>query len=111
MLPLGERPAQSGCQATFIIPYFFTRSARYTGLLLFCSVTAVVWTLGLLALFGFDIDPMSILVPFLVLAIGVSHGVQVAGAAGAAIRDGATAPGAARAAFRRLAVPGNRGPG
>ena len=43
--------------------YFFTRSARYTGLLLFCSVTAVVWTLGLLALFGFDIVPMSILVP------------------------------------------------
>ena len=86
--------------------YFFTRSARYTGLLLFCSVMAVVWTLGLLALFGFDIDPMSILVPFLVLAIGVSHGVQVAGAAGAAIRDGATAPGAARAAFRRIAIPG-----
>ena len=86
--------------------YLFTRSAQYTGLLLLCSIMAVVWTLGLLSLFGFAIDPMSILVPFLVLAIGVSHGVQVAGAAGAAIRGRATAPEAARAAFCRLVVPG-----
>ncbi len=93
--------------ALSLIPvYFFTRSVRYTGLLMLCSVVAVVWTLGLLSLFGFDIDPMSILVPFLVLAIGISHGVQITGAAGTAVRNGATAPEAARAAFRRLVVPG-----
>ena len=91
--------------------YLFTRSARHTGLLLLCSIMAVVWTLGFLSLFGFAIDPMSILVPFLVLAIGVSHGVQVAGAAGAAIRDGATAPEAALTAFRPARCPGNGGPG
>lgn len=90
-----------------LIPvYFFTRSVRYTGLLMLCSIVAVVWTLGLLSLFGFGIDPMSILVPFLVLAIGISHGVQVTGATGTEVRNGATAPEAARAAFRRLAVPG-----
>ena len=56
--------------------YLFTRSAQYTGLLLLCSIMAVVWTLGLLSLFGFAIDPMSILVPFLVLAIGVHTGCR-----------------------------------
>ena len=87
--------------------YFFTRSISYTGLLMLCSTTAVIWTLGLLALFGFHIDPMSILVPFLVLAIGISHGVQVTGAAGDALRNGAIPLGAARAAFRRLILPGS----
>ena len=67
----------------------------------------MIWTLGALALFGFGIDPMSILVPFLVFAIGVSHGVQVAGAAANAIRGGADAAEAARVAFRRMIVPGS----
>ncbi len=93
--------------ALSLVPvYFFTRSAWYTGLLMLCSTVAVVWTLGFLSLFGFGIDPMSILVPFLVLAIGISHGVQVTGAAGTAVRSGAGSTGAARVAFRRLAIPG-----
>jgi len=87
--------------------YFFTRSAGYTSLLMLCSMMAVVWTLGLLSLLGLDMDPMSILVPFLVLAIGISHGVQVAGAAGHAIRNGTSETTACRLAFRRLAVPGS----
>ena len=87
--------------------YLFTRSVPYTGLLMLCSTVAVVWTLGLLALFGFHIDPMSILVPFLVFAIGISHGVQVAGAARDSQRKGATSLDAARAAFRRLILPGS----
>ncbi len=86
--------------------YFFTRSIVYTGLLMLCSIVAVIWTLGLLSLFGFSIDPISILVPFLVLAIGISHGVQMSAAAGAAIRSGADAHEAARTAFRRLILPG-----
>ena len=86
--------------------YLFIRSARYTALLMLCSVVAVTWTLGLLSLLGSGIDPMSILVPFLVLAIGISHGVQVTGAAGTAVRNGASATDAARTAFRKLIVPG-----
>ena len=53
------------------------RSVRFTILPLGCSLVAVVWQLGLLTVFGFGLDPMSILVPFLVFAIGVSHGVQM----------------------------------
>ena len=60
----------------------------------------------MLAPVGSGIDPMSILVPFLVFAIGVSHGVQLVNAGGVEVREGAAAMDAARTAFRRLIVPG-----
>ncbi len=44
---------------------------------LFCSTIAVIWQLGLLNALGFGLDPYSMLVPFLVFAIGISHAVQV----------------------------------
>ncbi len=91
---------------TAVLVYVFTHSVRYTALLLTCSVIAVVWTLGLLTLLGYGVDPMSVLVPFLVFAIGVSHGVQVVNAAGIATVEGKSADAAARSAFRRLIVPG-----
>src|SRR5436190_588598 len=61
--------------ATAII-FWYTRCVRSTALVIACSIVAVIWQLGLVALFGFELDPFSILVPFLVFAIGVSHGAQ-----------------------------------
>jgi predicted RND superfamily exporter protein len=37
---------------------------------------AVIWQMGTLSLLGYSLDPMNILTPFLIFAIGVSHGVQ-----------------------------------
>ncbi|MGP1398000.1 MAG: efflux RND transporter permease subunit [Inquilinaceae bacterium] len=91
---------------TAVLVYFYCRSLRLTLMPLICSLTAVVWQLGLLTFLGFGIDPLSILVPFLVFAIGVSHGVQMINAVGAAMFDGMDASSAARASFRRLFVPG-----
>ena len=91
---------------TAILVYLFTHSVRLTILPLTCSLIAVVWTLGLLTLLGFGLDPMSILVPFLIFAIGVSHGVQMINAFGVEVHDGADSLPAARSAFRRLLVPG-----
>ena len=54
----------------------YTRCVRSTALVVACSLVAVVWQLGLVAALGFELDPYSILVPFLVFAIGVSHGAQ-----------------------------------
>ena len=91
---------------TFFLVYWFTRSVRLTLLPLFCSLIAVVWNLGLLTLFGYGLDPMSLLVPFLVFAIGVSHGVQMMNAASAETgSDGDMLP-VCRRAFRNLAAPG-----
>lgn len=72
-----------------------------------CSVVAVVWEMGLLHLVGWGLDPFAILVPFLILAISVSHGVQyVNGWAGEITDRGHTPYQASLDTFRRLAIPG-----
>jgi len=62
---------------TALLLLIYSQSFWLTVLPLVCSVTAVIWQLGLLSVMGFGIDPMNILTPFLVFAIGVSHGVQM----------------------------------
>src|SRR5690606_38203616 len=61
---------------TAILLYLYSRSVWLTILPLVCSLMAVIWQLGTLSLLGYSLDPMNILTPFLIFAIGVSHGVQ-----------------------------------
>ncbi len=61
---------------TATLLYVYSRSIWLTVLPLCCSLVAVIWQMGTLSLLGFSLDPMNILTPFLVFAIGVSHGVQ-----------------------------------
>lgn len=89
-----------------LLVYLYTQSVKLTAISLTCSLVAVVWQLGLLPLLGFGMDPMSILVPFLIFSIGVSHGVQMISAFGAEVYGGADAGKASRKAFQRLLVPG-----
>ncbi|QSX28606.1 RND family transporter [Shewanella cyperi] len=91
---------------TAVMVYLFSRSIMLTLLPLVCSLIAVVWQLGLLTVIGFGLDPMSILVPFLVFAIGVSHGVQMINAVRRRVIDGQNSKAAAASAFRSLLVPG-----
>jgi predicted RND superfamily exporter protein len=91
---------------TAIFVYVYSQSFRLTLIVVGCSLMAVIWQLGLLTLLGFGIDPMSILVPFLIFAIGVSHGVQMVSAFGAEVYEGVDSEIAARATFRRLLIPG-----
>ncbi len=91
---------------TAFMVYFFCKSLMLTFLPLLCSIIAVVWQLGLLTVLGFGLDPMSILVPFLVFAIGVSHGVQMINAVGKDVVAGMTVLEAAKDAFRTLLIPG-----
>ena len=71
-----------------------------------CSLVAVVWQLGGLTALGYGIDPFSILVPFLVFAIGVSHGVQKICTFRNEMFQGRDGPAAAKAAFMQLIAPG-----
>ncbi|MBB1440060.1 MMPL family transporter, partial [Shewanella sp. SG41-4] len=91
---------------TAVMVYLFSKSIMLTVLPLMCSLIAVFWQLGLLTVVGFGLDPMSILVPFLVFAIGVSHGVQMINAVRRRVLDGQTTKAAAASAFRSLLVPG-----
>jgi predicted RND superfamily exporter protein len=91
---------------TAIFVYVYSQSLKLTLIVVGCALMAVIWQLGLLTLLGFGIDPMSILVPFLIFAIGVSHGVQMVSAFGGEIHGGADCQTAARSTFRRLLIPG-----
>jgi predicted RND superfamily exporter protein len=91
---------------TTIMVYFFSRNIILTILPIVCSVIAVIWQLGLLTSLGFGLDPMSILVPFLVFAIGVSHGVQMINAVEKRVLSGINGYDAARVAFKSLLIPG-----
>ncbi|HSJ49499.1 MAG TPA: MMPL family transporter [Gammaproteobacteria bacterium] len=86
--------------------YGYSGSGRLTILALVCALVPVVWLLGLLPLLGYGIDPMSILVPFLIFSIGVSHAVQMTNAWKLEVLAGGSSLEAARTAFRRLFVPG-----
>ncbi|MFC3942675.1 RND transporter [Pseudomonas gingeri NCPPB 3146 = LMG 5327] len=86
--------------------YGFTRCLRSTLLVMSCSLVAVAWQLGLVALLGFELDPYSVLVPFLVLAIGMSHGAQKMNGIMQDIGRGMHRQVAARFTFRRLFLAG-----
>ena len=89
-----------------VVLYAYTRCIRSTLLLLACSSIAVVWLLGLLPLLGYELDPYSILVPFLVFAIGMSHGAQKMNGIMQDVGRGTHRWIAARYTFRRLFVAG-----
>ncbi|WP_193075331.1 efflux RND transporter permease subunit [Pseudomonas sp. FME51] len=91
---------------TFVLLLIFTRCVKSSLITLICSVTAVIWQLGLLHTLGFGLDPYSILVPFLVFAIGISHGVQIINAMAIEYAGAEDAYTAARRAFRSLYIPG-----
>ncbi|MFO7813391.1 MAG: MMPL family transporter [Pelovirga sp.] len=91
---------------TTLLVFFYTRSFILTLVPLTCSLTAVIWQLGMLPVLGYGIDPMGLLVPFLIFAIGVSHAVQMMTANIAEVRAGADRMTAARASFRQLLIPG-----
>lgn len=91
---------------TGLLVLVYTHSWRLTVWPILCSAIAVVWQLGVLRLLGYGIDPLSILVPFLIFAIGVSHAVQVVRGFRDEAFAGASSEAAARAAFRALLVPG-----
>ncbi|MBI1238111.1 MAG: MMPL family transporter [Alphaproteobacteria bacterium] len=86
--------------------YLYSQSWILVFLAVSCSLVSVVWQFGLLVFLGFGLDPLAILVPFLVFAIGVSHGVQQLNLLSREIINGATSEQAARAAFSGLLVPG-----
>jgi predicted RND superfamily exporter protein len=88
------------------ILYQFTRCVRSTFVVLLCSLIAVAWQLGILRLIGMGPDPFSVLVPFLIFAIGVSHGAQKMNGIQQDVGRGTVTLVAARYTFRRLFVAG-----
>ena len=91
---------------TALLVFWYSRSIKLTVLPLLTSSVAVVWQLGILTAMGYGIDPMSILIPFLIFAIGVSHGVQMINGVQHNVGKGFKVYDAAIAACAGLIVPG-----
>lgn len=108
-------------KASFEVASFFVIALFLMGLLLWIyigslplamlvvatSLVACTWELGLLHMIGYGLDPFALLVPFLIMAVSVSHGVQyVSSWANEISTKGATNYQASLATFRALAIPG-----
>jgi predicted RND superfamily exporter protein len=91
---------------TAIAVYWYCHSLRFTLLPIACSLASLVWQFGALRLLGFGLDPLAVLVPFLVFAIGVSHGVQQINYIVRAISRGVSCFDACRSSFTGLLIPG-----
>lgn len=91
---------------TALLLYWYSGSVMLSVCALVCAMVPVVWLLGLLPLLGMGIDPMSILVPFLIFSIGVSHAVQMTNAWKLECLNGETSVAASRNAFQKLFIPG-----
>ncbi|MDB5971371.1 MAG: transporter [Hydrocarboniphaga sp.] len=89
-----------------LVLYYYTRCVRSTLLVVAASLVAVLWLLGIIQLLGYALDPYSVLVPFLVFAIGASHGTQKMNGIMQDVARGTHRYVAARYTFRRLFVAG-----
>ncbi|SPF46666.1 putative Transporter [Syntrophobacter sp. SbD1] len=86
--------------------YWYTRCLRSTFVVVACSLIGVIWQLGLSSSLGYELDPYSVLVPFLVFAIAMSHGAQKMNGVMQDIGRGTHRQVAARYTFRRLFLAG-----
>ncbi|WP_448124880.1 efflux RND transporter permease subunit [Pseudomonas veronii] len=91
---------------TALIILAYTHCLRSTVLVIACSAVSVAWQLGIVSSLGYALDPYSILVPFLIFAIGVSHAAQKMNGIMKDIGLGTHKYIAARYTFRRLFMAG-----
>jgi predicted RND superfamily exporter protein len=91
---------------TAALMLWFVKDVKLTAVALGVAMLPVLWLLGTLPLAGFGIDPLSILVPFLIFSIGVSHAVQMTKTWEREVLAGADSLEASRRAFAKLFIPG-----
>jgi predicted RND superfamily exporter protein len=91
---------------TCVLLLLYNRSVALTLYALGCAIVPVIWLLGLMPLLGLGLDPLSILVPFLIFSIAVSHAVQMTEAWRTQRLAGLDAPAASVSAFCQLLIPG-----
>ena len=90
---------------TLLSVWLYIQSFKVALIPVVCSIVAVIWQLGMLVFLGYGVDPLGILVPFIIFAIGVSHGVQKISAVKDAALAGDDSMTAAQRTFRQLFLP------
>ena len=91
---------------TAALMLWFVKDVKLTAVALAVAMMPVLWLLGTLPILGFGIDPLSILVPFLIFSIGVSHAVQMTKTWEREVVSGVDGLTAAKRSFAKLFIPG-----
>ncbi len=91
---------------TAVLMLWFVKDLKLTLVALVVAMMPVLWLLGTLPIIGFGIDPLSILVPFLIFSIGVSHAVQMTKSWEHEVIGGADSLTAAKHSFATIFIPG-----
>ncbi len=91
---------------TAVLMLWFVKDFKLTLVALVVAMMPVLWLLGTLPIIGFGIDPLSILVPFLIFSIGVSHAVQMTKTWEREMVHGVDSLTAAKHSFAKLFIPG-----
>lgn len=91
---------------TLALMLWFVKDVKLTLVALVVAMMPVLWLLGTLPILGFGIDPLSILVPFLIFSIGVSHAVQMTKTWEREVVSGVDSLSAAKRAFAKIFIPG-----
>lgn len=91
---------------SFVLLIWYTRCIVSTLTLLICAVISVIWQLGILQAIGMSLSAYSSLVPFLVFAISISHGIQNINTTALNMADGDSILVASQRSFTSLYVAG-----
>ncbi|MCF7200775.1 efflux RND transporter permease subunit [Pseudomonas oligotrophica] len=70
---------------------------------------STIWGLGIISILGYNLDPLGLVIPFLIAARAMSHGVQLVERYYAEVKLLGNGPDAARATFDSLFRPGTLG--
>ena len=72
-------------------------------------VMTTIWGLGIISLLGYNLDPLTLVVPFLISARAMSHGIQIVERYYAELRNVSEAKQAAKNTFNSIFRPGTLG--
>ena len=72
-------------------------------------LVSTIWGLGIISLFGYNLDPLGLVIPFLISARAMSHGIQIVERFYAELSERGEPADAARTTFESLFRPGTLG--
>lgn len=72
-------------------------------------LVSTIWGIGIISLFGYNLDPLGLVIPFLISARAMSHGIQLVERYYAELNDDDDSRAAARRTFESLFRPGSLG--
>lgn len=72
-------------------------------------IVSTIWGIGIISLFGYNLDPLGLVIPFLISARAMSHGIQLVERYYAELEEHKESKAAARKTFENLFRPGSLG--